>query len=51
MMETFKAVHGDIEQNNDSKLQIRSAYNAWKAENGPLYGDDEDSGTEIAFPL
>ena len=51
MMETFRAVHDDISKTVDNQLKIRAAYNAFKKENGPLYGDDEDSGTEIAFPI
>lgn len=50
IMETFGKVHGDIEQTTDTKLEIRAAYNAYKAEYGALYGDDNDSDTEIVFP-
>lgn len=50
MMDVFGAVHGDIGQTNATKLEIMRAYNSYKAENGPLYGDDANSDTEIEFP-
>lgn len=50
IMETFQAVHGDIETNTTNKVAILAAYNSYKAQYGALYGDDEDSETEIAFP-
>ena len=52
MMETFGAVHSGIEQNNETKIRIRTAYNEYKSETGEaLFGDDENSGTEISFPV
>lgn len=50
MMETFKAVHGDIQQTAGNKTRIKEAYDAYKSANGPLYGDDVASETEISFP-
>ncbi len=50
IMETFKAVHDDIEPTVDNKLEILKAYRSYKAENGPLYGDGDDSNEEIQFP-
>lgn len=50
MMDTFKAVHEDIEKNYENWRAINIAYNEYKAENGPLYGDDDYAGEEITFP-
>lgn len=50
IMETFGAVHADIERTVSNKLMIMAAYNDYKAQNGPLFGDDNDSNKEIVFP-
>lgn len=51
MMETFKATYDQIEPNQENQVEINRQYNAYKREHGPLYGDDEESQTEISFPL
>lgn len=51
MMETFKATYDKIEKKQENRVKVRAAYNKYKEEHGPLYGDDDESETEITFPL
>lgn len=51
MMETFKKTLDGIEKTQDNQVLLRRAYNEYKVQNGPLYGDDDQSDVEISFPL
>ena len=46
----MKRLQTDIQQIAGNKTRIREAYAAYKSANGPLYGDDGASETEISFP-
>lgn len=51
MMETFKTTLDGIAKTQENQLALRRAYNEYKLEYGPLYGDDDENETEISFPL
>lgn len=51
MMECFKTTHDAIAKTQANQVKIRTYYTQYKREHGPLYGDDDESSTEISFPL
>lgn len=51
MMETFRTTLDGIAKSQENQIKLRLAYNTYKEEHGPLYGDDDESETEISFPL